>query len=794
MRTNIIKLLLILFIQTGFITYTSANDFTISGYIEDAESGENLMGANILDLNSGQGATTNDYGYFSFSAPADTVHLQISYVGYQTEEKKVYVDQDTTLNIELDPVIEGEEILIEAEEEPIEDSPQMSTSSVSGEMIDQTPGLLGESDVMQTIELLPGVQSGTEGSSGMYVRGGGPDQNLVLLDGVPVYNTSHLFGFFSIFNANAIHNVDLYKGGFPARYGGRASSVVDITMVEGNRNEFQGDGGIGLVASDLTLQGPIGDDRTSFMVSGRRSYVDVLARPFVRQEEEVDEGGYYFWDVNAKVNHRFSDRNRLYLSFYGGDDRFFTELDMDRPGDEMRYRDALDFDMGWGNYAASARWNHLFSNRLFSNLQLTYSRYGFDISATELQEVYENDELQSREEFGLEYTSGIEDLALNFSLDFTPGNNHHFRFGGSMKGNRFSPGAVQVDVDGEDGAIGDTDLESDETQDSFEYAVYAEDEYSVNEFWKLNYGIRHSGFLSDEKYYPSIQPRFSARRMLSENWSAKASYAYMVQHVHLLSNNFVGLPTDLWVPVTDDAPPQTAHHAAAGVAGTVFDKNLEVSAELFYKSMGGMIDYKEGAQFMGFGESWEDNVETGGIGEAYGLELFLQRNMGNTTGWIGYTLSRTTREFDEINDGEPYPYKFDRRHDFSVTLNHRFTESLDISATWVYGTGNAMTLPRQVYQRSQYGLPENTGNTEPIEYYGSRNSFREPAYHRLDLTLNHHRDRRWGERTFSIGAYNAYNRQNPFFIRLRDTPDGEREAQQISLFPVLPAINYSFSF
>ncbi len=782
------------FIQFGLIKTTIAQEYTISGYIEDAESGENLINANILDLRSQRGTTSNTYGFFSLTLPADSVEIRFSYVGYGTEYHSFYLDQDTTLSISMDPHIEGEEIEIRAERRSIQESPLMSTTNISGEMISQTPGLLGESDLMQTIELLPGVQSGTEGSSGMYVRGGGPDQNLILLDGVPIYNTSHLFGFFSIFNSHAIHDVDMYKGGFPARYGGRASSVLDITMVEGNRNEFQGDVGIGLAAADLTLQGPVFDDRTSFMISGRRSYIDVLAQPIITREEDVDRGGYYFMDFNAKLNHRISERNRLYLSMYGGDDRFFTELSIDSEGEEISQRDFLDLELGWGNLAGSLRWNHLFSNRLFSNLRLTYSRYEFDTGGTEIHETYQNDELQTREEFGIQYSSGIEDLALHYDFDYMPGSDHHIRFGGEIKANRFTPGAIQVRVEDGDDFFDNVDEVSDDAQTTFEYSLYAENEYSATDLWKIHYGLRHTGYFAGEQYYPTIQPRLSARRLLGEQWSVKASYAFMAQNVHLLSNNFVGLPTDLWVPVTEEAPPQTAHHVGAGVAGTIFNDNFEVSTEVFYKSMGGLIDYKEGAQFMGFSESWENNIETGGTGEAYGIEFFLQRTFGNTTGWIGYTLSKTTRRFDEINQGQPYPYKFDRRHDFSITLNHKLSDSWDISGTWVYGTGNAMTIPKSRYQRNMVGMPYDTGSNELIEYYGSRNSFREPAYHRLDLTFNHKRHLSRGERTLSLGAYNAYNRQNPFFIRLQDTPDGNRNAQQISLFPVIPAINYSFSF
>ncbi|MCY3669247.1 MAG: TonB-dependent receptor plug domain-containing protein [Gemmatimonadetes bacterium] len=772
---------------------------TLSGYVEDAASGEKLIGAVLYEPTLQKGATTNRYGFFSLTLPEGPLQVVVFHIGYQSDTLATRLDQDVQLTIALQPTpLEMGTVQVEAERlDPIQEQSQMSVVQVPIRQIKNAPVLMGEVDVLKTLQLLPGVQSGAEGMSGLYVRGGSPDQNLILLDGAPVYNASHLFGFFSVFNANAIKNVQLTKAGFPARYGGRLSSVLEVDMKDGNMKTFEGEGSVGLIASQLTLQGPLRKDRTSFIVSARRTYIDLLIRPFLPSDEK---GGYHFYDLNAKLNHIFSPESRVFLSLYSGDDRFWSDFKEDYRSGSYREEDSIAADFGWGNVTSTLRWNYLFGNQLFGNFTAIYSRYQLSSDVDDRTAITSDGERET-ESLKLRYLSGIRDWGLKADLDYLPNPTHYIRFGGSGTLHTYSPGAAHIKSDPADGAPEDTTLAA-EVSDALEYSLYGEDDVQLTDRLKANVGLHTSGFLVNDEFYTSLQPRISMRYLLPSDWAVKASYALMRQYIHLLSNSTVGLPTDLWLPATERVRPQQSRQFGMGLARQLKDQ-YEFSVEGYYKTMTNLIEYREGASFLvGFGESedWQDKVEIG-RGWSYGAELFVQKKRGRTTGWIGYTLSWTKRRFAGLNQGHTYPYRYDRRHDAALVLTRQLTRSTSFSLTWVYGTGNAATLPVARYYNDDAvrgGTPRPYYLPYETVVYGDRNGYRMSAFHHLDFSFNFGQAESAGH-GFSFGVYNAYNRKNPFFIYFDDHYDSAANARkfrakQVSLFPLLPWINYRFKF
>ena len=782
---------------------------TISGFVTDQESGEKLIGANLYVFALNTGTVTNNYGFYSLTLPADSLYLRVSYLGYETRDFAIDLRDDIALNVELSEEaidLEGVEVIAERATDRVA-STQMSMVDVPVTEIQKLPALFGETDILKAIQLLPGVQAGSEGSSGLYVRGGGPDQNLILLDGAPVYNASHIFGFFSVFNPEALQNVNLIKGGFPSRYGGRLSSVLDISMKEGNLKKFETDGALGLISSKLTLQGPILKDRMSFIVSGRRTYVDYIARPIIRnQNDDFEEDAiFYFYDLNAKVNYIANDRHRLYLSLYAGKDEFGGTFK-----DEIDTRiESSRAGLDWGNLTSTFRWNYLFSNKLFANTTLTYSQYAFNTLAQYIETEAGN--APFRQLNRIVYESGIQDWTGKIDFDFRPSPKHYIRFGGNAIRHEFTPGIGRFRFEETGSLTVDTLLTPESTTfRSTEYYLYAEDDVQITSRLKTNLGAHYSGMTVRGKHYTSLQPRVSLSYLLKSNLSVKASYGTMQQYLHLLSNSGINLPTDLWVAATDRIKPQYAWQAAAGIHYAFPTGGYEASIEGYYKGMDNLIEFRPGTSFLATHQDWQEKVESG-RGWSYGAELFLQKKVGRTTGWIGYTLSWTERKFAELNSGNTFPYRYDRRHDFSIVVTHKLKPTLDIGLTWVYGTGNAITLATAQFpaanlldRQNRFG-PFGGGR---LHYYGSRNSFRMAPYHRLDLALNWHRDRAWfskkGKSTLSVSVYNVYNRKNPFFIYaagggfgtagiegISTTDPGYR---QVSLFPILPSVSYSFHF
>ncbi len=799
------KLIVALFLLFVAVTTLHAQKYTITGFVDDASNGEKLLGANVYNKETLKGCVTNNYGFYSLTQPAGKIVVKYSFVGYQPLELSLNLQSDTTINIELTPTLELEEVEIKASgiKEKLRSS-QMSSVELPMKSLKTLPVFFGEVDIMKTIQLLPGVQSGNEGTSGLYVRGGGPDENLILLDGVPVYNANHLFGFFSVFNADALNSVTLVKGGFPARYGGRLSSVLDIRMKEGNSKELHVAGSVGLIAAKLTVEGPVVKDKSSFIISARRTYIDVLSYPSqILANKQMGNsgkfyGGYYFYDLNGKINWKHSEKSRLYLSAYMGNDKAYARGKYET----SEHKGNDDFKLRWGNITTALRWNYVFNKKLFANFRGSYSKYKFLTG-----EKYEDISPNYREKLAFEYFSGIDDVAASADFDFVPATNHYIRFGVSNIYHTFNPGVNAFSFNnsgGNDETSVDTTFGNNKIYAN-EIDAYIEDDFSIGPVLKLNLGVHASGFYVKNTFYKSFQPRAAIRVAAAKKLSLKASYASMTQYIHLLSNTSIGLPTDLWVPVTDTIKPMSSQQVALGGVYNLNDM-FEISVEGYYKWMNDVISYKPGASYLTSDNDWQEMV-TIGTGWSYGAEFLIRKDMGRLTGWVGYTLSWSWRKFEEVSP-DKFPYHYDRRHDVSIVATYKLSDKIDFGASWVFGTGAAITLPYDKYLAlgDYKGFSGGGhGGYEPyltyIDNVQERNNYRTPNYHRLDLGVNFHKKKKWGERTWSVGLYNAYFRQNYFFIYIdydydnyTGTGEPKKVLKQVSLFPGIPYISYSFKF
>ncbi len=779
------KIFVLLLLLVSCSCFAQVQKFTISGFVYEKSSHESLPGILVVNTRANAGTATNNFGFYSLTLPSDTVEITCSFVGYKTERRKFFLDKNITLTFDLETIVQDEVVINATQDEKVSDNTQMSQVSIPIEQIKQIPALFGEKDVLKVIQLMPGVQSGSEGSSGLYVRGGGADQNLIILDDATVYNAYHLFGFFSLFNGDALKSVELTKGGFPARYGGRLSSVLEMQMKDGNQEKFSGEAGIGIISSRLLLEGPLKKKKSSFIVSGRRTYIDALVYPFLPDDNKA---GYYFYDFNAKVNYTVNDKNRLFLSGYFGKDKFYANY---KNGPDYKEKVGLD----WGNATGTMRWNHLWSDRLFSNTAFVFTNYKFGIKYSQ----------ESPGDFtSLNYSSGIRDFSIKHDFDFSPVPDHYLKFGFISTYHRFTPSAVVLKS-----SYGPDNSSEVKTLEALESGIYIEDDWRISSRLKTNIGFRLSHFNTQGKSYVRPEPRFAARYILRENLSLKASYALMNQYLHLLSNTGIGLPTDLWVPATKRIRPQQSQQVALGGAMDIPKYKLLVSLEGYYKWSKDVIGYQEGASFLlvddpGGNEepvNWEDNV-TPGKGWSYGLEFLVQRKFGKFTGWIGYTLSWSQLQFDSINYGKKYYAKYDRRHDISVVGIYKINDHITLSATWVFGTGNAITLPLTEYSLPDHdpagGTPHQTHaqfNRWFVNDYGEKNNFRMAPYHRMDIALQFHRKMKHWDRTFELGFYNLYNRKNPFFYYVGyDSSGQQRKLKQISLFPIIPSVSWTIKF
>lgn len=818
---NKLHFIIILLILITSISY--AQNYTVSGYITINKSGETLISSSVFDKKSNIGTVSNTYGFYSITLAKGEVNLRYSYVGFAAQSHNFDLTKDTVINIKLLESAELNEVLVVGIQKSLDvKSSQMSAINIPITQIKSVPSLFGETDVIKVLQLLPGVKAGVDGSAGMYVRGGGPDENLLLLDGVPIYNVNHLFGFFSVFNADAIKDVTLYKGNFPARFGGRLSSVVDIQMKDGDNQLVHGDISIGLISSKFNIEGPLFSSKTTFNVSARRTYADLLLKPFISKIISDNNGGgdasfaYYFYDLNAKITHTFSDKDKIYLSAYTGDDVINTDMQQySYKSNESSSTGRLSMGWNWGNLVGAFRWNHIVNNKLFMNSTASYTRYRFDLSmgTKDVTKFFKPDSTVTQSS-SVAYKSGIEDYTAKADFDWLPNPNHVIKFGANCTLHSFQPSVTILQdktiknaiTQLSDTTIGDTRFYCQEA------SIYFEDDIRLSSLVQLNLGLHFSEFLVQNKVYASLpQPRIGLRILLSDNISFKVGYASMSQYIHLLSSSNVSLPTDLWVPVTKRIPPMESNQYSAGLFYN-FNNSINFSVESYYKSMNNLIEYKDGAGFMGSTTGWEDKVNIG-KGWAYGIELLAQKTVGKTTGWIGYTWSKSERLFDrveqEINGGLPFPSKYDRRHDFSLVLSHKFSNRFEIAATWVYSTGSCGALALQTYTGTPINntidadLSDTNWNVQNIPYITSRNNYRYEPYHRLDLSASFHKQKKHGIRTWSIGVYNAYNQFNPFITSVKTKYVFDQESQQLTsvhslsqicILPIIPSISYSYKF
>ena len=782
--------------------------FTISGYIRNAFSGEDLIGASVWQGQMGsdktdQGAVTpgtssNNYGFYSLTLPNDTVRLRCSYVGHASEEVTFVLRRDTVINWNLTDAMLAEVLVTSAAVRPLE-QPTLSLPVPVADLL-TTPVLFGEVDLLKSLQRLPGVQSGVDGGAGLYVRGSGPDQNLLLLDGVPLYNATHLLGFFSVFNADAINNVDFYKGGFPARYGGRLASVVDVQLREGNREKFQGTGSVGLLSSRLTLEGPVVSDKTSFLVSGRYAHLGLYTWASNHLSNSVDRISYNFYDLTAKVNHRFSQRNQLYLSTYLGQDRFGSETtfgNQSNTSNVIYSRDVAGRDsFRWGNITTALRWNHVHDRRLFSNLTLTYSRYRFRLGEANDVLAISNG-VSTRSFTNKVRVSDIQDWAGRVDYDYLPAPRHHLRFGGGVIHHRFRPGSVALAYRLNNRTAVDTAYDASVVR-GIEADLFAEDEIKLSRTLSANLGARLTGFWVDQSFYAVGQPRLSVQYQPASSTVWNVSYARMSQFMHLLANPTFSLPADLWLPTTERLPPETAQQWAVAYRRTLAGP-YEIQVEAYFKDMRNVVEYKEGA-FDIYEEipDWEDRIASG-RGRSYGLELLAQRTAGRLSGWLGYTLSRSERQFDAINEGRWFPFRYDRRHEIDFGGVFHWKEHIDLSWGWGFSSGLAVALPEVVFMEKPPIEPERFDYRDDLLLgYGPRNSQRTRAIHRLDVSISFRKPTRWGERTWEFGLYNLYSRKNPFTVVADYWGDNSNQVNyrfyQRSLFPIVPSVSYRFEF
>ena len=775
--------------------------YVISGFVVDAESSESLIGATVHAPEMGIGTTTNRYGFFSLSVPSDSVRLVVSHIGYLSLTLNQTLAENIQLNIELNPeATRLDEVEVIAVGESSVEALQMSQVKLPVGTIRALPVLAGETDIFKTLQLLPGVQSGREGTSGMYVRGGSPGQNLVLLDGVTVYNPNHLFGFLSTFNSDAIKDVTLIKGGIPARYGGRLSSVIDLTMEEGNMKEFEGTASMGVLASSFTFQGPVKKNKASFIVAARRTFFDALVYPFLPENEKT---GYYFYDTSAKINYIISSKDRVYLSFYSGRDRGYWREGRDQEFINERHR--ARGDLGWRNLTATARWNRVWGAQFFSNALLGYTRYRTGMkNQEETSQLDDHSNIQSFRRSS--FLSGITDIIGRMNFDWVPNSVHHLRFGAEGTVHTYNTGTFAERQFGVDVTAVDTVYNPGHRIRTFEAHAYVEDEVRLFTSLSVNAGARISSFFAKGRNYYSLEPRFGVRWKFAADLAFKTSLAVLKQNSHLLPvASGMGLPLDLWVPATDQVPPQSATQVASGFVWNSSKRTYEVTVEGYYKWMYSQVEYAEGAQTSNLsGDSWMDQIEINGEGWSYGGELFVRKSAGRITGWVGYSLTKTQQKFPTLNGGRAFPFRFDRLHDVSAAATWQLSRSIDLSAVWVYGTGQALWLPiGHFYGFRHYPGGEDDyfgrGNSRLLLEYGDRNSVRMRAYHRLDLSMQMKRSRRWAHRTFSFGVYNVYVRKNPFLLqtkRARDNGDelGYLLYEETSVFPVVPFVNYRLEF
>ncbi len=793
-------ILLLLIIAFSFNAFTQES--TISGYLTDASSGEVLIGAKVYIPSIKKGTITNNYGFYSLTIPSGVYTVEFRFSG-QIEKQKLDLTKDVRFDYEFGQDVQQlEEVVVNAHAEENIKSTKIGQIDLKIAEIKAIPAFMGEVDIIKAIQFLPGVSSAAEGGQGFYVRGGGPDQNLVLLDEATVYNASHLFGFFSVFNSDAVKSVNLIKGGMPANFGGRMSSVLEVNMNEGNKKRFGVKGGLGAISSRLTVEGPLKKDKGSFIVSGRRTYIDLLMKAAIPEDSPFSGTSYFFYDLNLKLNYKLSDKDKIFLSSYYGKDLFSF-------GNK---EDDFDVKMPWGNGIVALRWNHLFSDKLFMNITGTFTDYTFSF-------------ISSQDQFSFTMKSGIQDWGGKVDFTYFANPRNKIKYGVQYTHHIFTPISVSAES-------GETVFDTGVAQKikSHETAFYVADEIDVTDEFKVNAGLRYSMFhhvgpftryipgavgqqetiIQYEKgdlikFYHGLEPRISMRYALKNKASIKASYAYNYQYVHLTSLSAVSLPTDIWYPTTDKVKPQRGWQASIGYFMNFLENKLESSVEFYYKDMRNLIEFKEGVLPGDNVNDNTDNLLTFGKGWSYGSEFFLKKKTGKLTGWVGYTWSKTERLFETLNDGNPFPAKYDRRHDLSIVANYDLNKRWSFGVAFIYATGNTLTLPTSWYVQGQDLLYE----------YGQRNSTRMAPYHRLDISatlkgkeFKEEKDPDTGEliqvkkklkSSWVFSVYNVYNRANPYFLYVDNdgdflSGDFKISVKQVTLFPIIPSVTWNFEF
>jgi len=790
------KIILILLFIVGNIT---AQKINISGFVTDKNTGEKIINANVFVKNSTIGTVTNEYGYYSLYIPKNQeITIKIGFVGYKNLEKKLRAEKSLKINFELVPdnQLETVELHFSTKSAQNIQAKEISTVQIPIQQIKQLPAIGGEPDLMKAYQLLPGISSGKEGSSDLFVRGGSPDQNLMLIDGVPLYYVNHLGGFVSVFNIDAINSVKLIKGGFPARYGNRLSSVVDIRMKDGNRNKRSGSFTIGLLNAKLMLEGPLGK-KASYMVSARRMLYDLIMFPVSYiGTDKMSSFGYHFYDFNGKINYQINLKNHLYFSVYGGDDIFAirnykdTETSGSNQGDfESKYQKK------WGNKLSSLRWYYDINNKLELITRLSYSKYRFyigkKVSSDEKKFQYESN-----------YISDIQDARINSLLNINISNNYKITTGSGFSYHWFNPSVLGVHIS-QNNEPQDY-IKSSYKQSSIAYYFFIENHINFHNKLFLNLGIRNSDLVINKHQFVSFEPRLMFRYQFNKSFAVKGAYSKMQQNLHLLSTTGLGMPVDLWLPATNDAPPEQSELYVFGISKSI-GKPYQLSIETFYKTINNLITYKPGATFKKVSYHWEDKIYNNGLGKSYGVEFLLQKKTGKHTGWLSYTWSKTTRQFNEINNNFPYPFNYDRRNDISIVYNYNFNKHIQFSATWNYGTGYPFsmeinkfyTLTNLSFSGENYNLNNLYEYTTAYEY-SKPNSLKMRDFHRLDIGVNFIKQKKYGIRTWNFSIINVYNRKNPYFYYLssEETSEGHYKTivKQYTLFPFLPSFSYSYKF
>jgi hypothetical protein len=761
-----------------------AQNGKLHGYIVDITTNEKLIGATIFDTVNKNGTVTNEYGYFSLSYQ-NQYFCKISYLGVNSSLAGNYSEKDSLYIIKINQIISLSEVIVKGNQNK---KNGLSEIQLQPELIKSIPVIMGEADVVKAIQLMPGVQQNKEGTSGFSVRGGSHDQNLFIVDGVPVYNINHLFGFFSVFSPDAINKCTFLKGSMPARYGGRLSSVIDLRLKEGNNEKLHGNISLGIIASKISLDGPLINNKSTFYITVRRTYIDLLSRPFTKMLSD-NETGYYFQDYTLKTNYRFNNRNQLFLSFYGGNDKATLKFKDKTEEIVTKQKNVL----GWGNIISALRWNSILRDDIFSNVTLYYSRFKYNTYNSLTVEKKKSNEILENQYAG--YFSDVNDIALKWDVDVYSLNKHQFKAGAEIIRHYYRPGINEGEINGKE-VSSPSDTFIGKPINNFETALYFEDEYSPFSFLKINLGIRNSHSLSPEVNYSGVQPRVSVLFFIGKGLRLNTSFNIHYQYVHLLSNSNVGAPTDLWVPVEVRILPEKANQLTLGGVYNFNDK-ISVSVEGYYKTFSNLLELMPDAIIYNQSANWAE-ICYFGKGTAKGIEFLLEKSFGKTTGWLSYTLSKSIREFSEINNGLPYPFKYDRRHNFSILLSHNFNERKQLTATWVYTSGYYINLNYDKYQ-----LVSGDGNSYEIDHIKQKNNYETPAYHHLDINYSVKKQLKKGIREWSFGVYNLYSRINPFIITYDDVESGtdytnthviKRELKMFGLFPIIPSVSYSYIF